>query len=454
MKIVELKLDDAMTGEGITAISLVKHPAIEQNWIAFSKNGETVAKPNKAYKFKTIDEDQRVIAGPAMIPDKLIYRKDPDGEEFFVFFNKDTIRELSERFLLQGKQNNMTLEHESTLNDLSVVESWIVEDSEKDKSAMYGFDLPPGSWFVKVKVLNDDVWNLVKDDNVSGFSVEGVFTRDIIQNSEIKMAKQTKLQGYLDKINSLFTEDQKTDDPKKPYRLAKIFEVNKWEIEVENTSFAKGEKVMAVGFEDQPSHTITAGEYMLEDGSKIQVDSESVIVLVQEKGTFSIPAQKAEDPKSDKFGTIEGEGASGSIEITFPGDALEAGAEITYLVDEVATPVPTGEYVLTDGSILVVAEEGIVGEVKPAEEEEMETDGLKGEQIDALVNGIAETIATFRTEVEAKFEAAVKTEVDKIRAEFNKPAAEVKVVTPETKAKDNIVQGLNKFVKKAKEETK
>jgi hypothetical protein len=164
MKIVELKLDDAMTGEGITAISLVKHPAIEQNWIAFSKNGETVAKPNKAYKFKTIDADQRIIAGPAMIPDKLIYRKDPgpDGEEFFVFFNKDTIRELSERFLLQGKQNNMTLEHESTLNDLSVVESWIVEDSEKDKSAMYGFDLPPGSWFVKVKVLNDDVWNLVK----------------------------------------------------------------------------------------------------------------------------------------------------------------------------------------------------------------------------------------------------------------------------------------------------
>jgi len=261
MKIVELKLDDAMTGEGITAISLVKHPAIEQNWIAFSK-GDVEVKPNPAFAFKTIDEEQRVIAGPAMIPDKLIYRKEPgpDGEEFFVFFTVDTIRELSERFLLQGKQNNMTLEHESTLNDLSVVESWIVEDSEKDKSSMYGFELPPGSWFVKVKVLNDDVWDLVKGDNVAGFSVEGVFTRDIIQNSKTQMSKKTKLQGYLDQINSLFDKDTKPEKPEKPYRMAKIFEVNKWEIEVSNTSFSKGDKVMQVGFENEPEASDQAKE--------------------------------------------------------------------------------------------------------------------------------------------------------------------------------------------------
>jgi len=210
MKIVELKLEDDKTGEGITAISLVKHPAIEQNWIAFSQ-GDVEAKPNKEFAFKTIDEDQRIIAGPAMIPEKLIYRKDPDGEEYFVFFNGTTIRTLSERFLLQGKQNNMTLEHEATLNDLSVVESWIVEDSKKDKSAMYGFDLPIGSWFVKVKVLNDDVWNLVKGNSVAGFSVEGVFTRDIIKNSNQKMKKLT-LEGHLDKIRNLFNTDEAVEE--------------------------------------------------------------------------------------------------------------------------------------------------------------------------------------------------------------------------------------------------
>jgi len=382
MKIVELKLEDGITGEGITAISLVKHPAIEQNWIAFSKDGETVAKPNKEFAFKTIDADQRIVAGPAMIPEKLIYRKDPgpDGEEYFVFFTVDTIRELSERFLLQGKQNSMTLEHESTLNDLSVVESWIVEDPEKDKSAMYGFELPVGSWFVKVKVLNDDVWDLVKDDSVSGFSVEGVFTRDIIQNSKIEMSKETKLDMYLNKVKNLFTED-----------------------------------VL------------------------------SVIPAVEVEPAAAVP---------DKFGTIEGEGANGSIEITFPGEVMEVGAEITTLVDEVATPVPTGEYVLTDGATLVVAEEGIVGEVKPAEEEaeeDMDKDGLKGEQIDALVDGIASILATFKTDVEKKIEEGHTKMAADLRVEFNKPAANVVVEIPEAEsAKNKIVQGLSKFVKEAK----
>lgn len=468
MKIVELKLDDAMTGEGITAISLVKHPAIEQNWIAFNAADEIVTPEmvrhqQQLFAFKTIDEEQRVIAGPAMIPDKLIYRIDPDGEEFFVFFNKDTIRDLSEQFLLQGKQNNMTLEHESTLNDLSVVESWIVEDSEKDKSSMYGYQLPPGSWFVKVKVLNDDVWNLVKEDSVSGFSVEGVFTRDIIKNSKLNMSKKTKLDMYLDKVRSVFKESEASE---KTFKLAKIIEVNKWDIEVSNTTFAEGDKVMATGFDGGEDYGVQDGEYLLEDGRKIQVDSDSVIVLIQEKGEFAIPAQtetqEENNDDAEKFGTVEGEGVDGSIEITFPGEVLEVGAEITTLVDEVATPVPTGEYTLSDGSTLVVVEDGVVGELKPAEEEEaaeneeeMESDSLKGEQIDTLIDGIAEIIANFQTDVKTQITESNEKLAADLRVEFNKPAAQVEIETPETeKAKDKIVQGLNKFVKAKKEETK
>jgi len=383
MKIVELKLEAEKNGEGITAISLVKNPAIEQNWIAFSQDQDNPSmgfKANKDFAFKTIDQEQRILAGPAMIPDKLIYRIDPDGEEFFVFFNGNTIRELSERFLLQGKQNNMTLEHESTLNDLSVVESWIVEDSKLDKSAVYGFDLPVGTWFVKVKVLNDDVWNLVKGDAVAGFSVEGVFTREIIKNQKTEM-KKTKLDGYLDQIRGLFTSDETTEDKPKPET----------------------------------------------------------------------------ETKSDKFGTVEAEGADGVIAINFPGDVLEVGAAITTLVDETEQPVPTGEYTLSDGTILVVVEDGVVGELKPAEtteetaDEEMESDGLKSEQIDALVNGIAEIIANFQTQVGKDIAKAVTDNAEALRLEFNKPAATVKDETPEDTNKKVIVQGLNKFIKEQKQ---
>ena len=385
MKIVELKLEDEKNGEGITAISLVKNPAIEQNWIAFSKDG--FAKPNKAFAFKTIDEEQRIIAGPAMIPEKLIYRKDPgdDGEEYFVFFNGTTIRELSERFLLQGKQNNMTLEHEATLNDLSVVESWIVEDSEKDKSAMYGFDLPVGSWFVKVKVLNDDVWNLVKGNNVSGFSVEGVFTRELIKNSKQKMTKQT-LDGYLNKIRNLFNSEEATEET----------------------------------------------------------------------------TEETQEQTAEQFGTVEAEGANGVVVITFPGEALEVGAAITYVVEEAQEPVPTGEYTLSDGTILVVVEDGVVGELRPAENaeenpEDMEAekgDGLKEEQINALVDGIADILSKFKSDVKKDIEDAVKENAEALRLEFNKPATTVEDETPEETDKDKIVKGLSKFVRERNEDGK
>jgi len=389
MKIVELKLEDDKNGEGITAISLVKNPAIEQNWIAFSKNGDMVAKPNKAFAFKTIDEDQRIIAGPAMIPDKLIYRKDPDGEEYFVFFNGTTIRELSERFLLQGKQNNMTLEHEATLNDLSVVESWIVEDSEKDKSAMYGFDLPVGSWFVKVKVLNDDVWNLVKGKSVAGFSVEGVFTRELIKNSKQQMEKTT-LDGYLNKIRSLFNTEE-----------------------------------------------------------------------TQEQTTEET-TEETQEQTTEQFGTVEAEGANGAVVITFPGEVLEVGAAITTVVEEAEVPVPTGEYTLSDGSVLVVVEDGVVGELRPAENtdenpEDMEaekSEGLKEEQVNALIDGIAEIISKFQKQVGEDIANAIAENAEALRLEFNKPATTVEDKTPEDTEKAKIVQGLSKFVREANKDGK
>jgi len=458
MKVVELKLEKDKNGEGITAISLVKNPAIEQNWIAFSKDG--IAKPDKRFAFKTIDEDQRILAGPAMIPDKLIYRKDPgeDGEEYFVFFNGTTIRELSERFLLQGKQNNMTLEHEATLNDLSVVESWIVEDSEKDKSAMYGFELPVGSWFVKVKVLNDDVWNLVKENSVAGFSVEGVFTREIIKNSKQTMKKQT-LDGYLDKIRNLFNKD---GDEAARVKLALITEISKWDIEVKNSSFAVGDEVLQV-FEDGSEIKVNDGEYLLEDGRKIHIDSDGKIVLIQERGEFNIPEQitakpkeepKPDDSGNDQFGTVEAEGADGTITINFPGEVLEVGAAITVTVEEAEVPVPTGEYTLSDGTTLVVVEEGVVGELREAEGgdedgDEMDKDGLKQEQINALIDGIADIISKFKAEIEKSTEEAVKAEIEKLRVEFNKPAGKVTPKTPEDSTKKAVVQGLSKFVEES-----
>jgi hypothetical protein len=116
--------------------------------------------------------------GPALIPNKPIYRRSGENE-YYIYFSRETVRKASELFFIRGNQSRSTLEHEIPLNGLTVVESWIVE-SEQDKSRHYDLNVPVGTWMVAMKVLNDDVWeNYVKTGKVKGFSIEAYFTDKI-----------------------------------------------------------------------------------------------------------------------------------------------------------------------------------------------------------------------------------------------------------------------------------
>ena len=151
---------------GIDAISLVEHPAIEEDFIALN---------NQRVEFATQSEEKRILMGAALVPNKPIYRVDGENE-FYVYFSEDTIRKASEMFFQKAKQNNATLEHEVGIQGLTVVESWIIEDETHDKSKKYGFDLPVGTWMVSMKVNNPEIWDgWVKTGKVKGFSIEGYF---------------------------------------------------------------------------------------------------------------------------------------------------------------------------------------------------------------------------------------------------------------------------------------
>lgn len=183
MKIIELILDEEAMLNGIDAISIVEYPAIEENFVALNRQIKS--------EFASQDEDKRLLIGPALIPNKTIYRHQ-DGEEFYVYFSRQTIRRAAELYLMRGKQNNSTLEHQAELHGLSVVESWIVEDPEKDKSALYGMKMPLGTWMVTMKVNNDAVWTeFVKTGAVKGFSIEGYFA------DKVKMGKM-EMESYSD----------------------------------------------------------------------------------------------------------------------------------------------------------------------------------------------------------------------------------------------------------------
>lgn len=191
MKIIELVLDETQSLNGIEAISIVEYPAIEENFVALNSQ--------ERVQFAAQDAEKRILMGAALVPNKPIYRNQ-DGEEFYVYFTSQTIRKAAELFLMRGNQNESTLEHEAKLTGLSVVESWIVEDEQHDKSRKYGMDLPVGTWMVSMKVNNEKVWNdFVKTGKVKGFSIEGYFVDKVNMASHIEQ----KAMDTLTKINDI-----------------------------------------------------------------------------------------------------------------------------------------------------------------------------------------------------------------------------------------------------------
>jgi hypothetical protein len=138
-----------------------------------------VKKKKKQKKFAA-DEEKRIIIGPAMVPDLRIGRRTKDGDPYEVFFTKETISMIADKYMKNQYTRNNDLMHDGTaVKDVYVVESWIKED-ENDKSTKYGYDdLPVGTWFVAMKCAKtpqgDKVWEMVKSGELAGYSVSGWF---------------------------------------------------------------------------------------------------------------------------------------------------------------------------------------------------------------------------------------------------------------------------------------
>lgn len=198
-EIIELLIDETKDEYGINAVSVVRDPAIEENFVALNKH---------EVELKEVDTEKRILMGAALIPNKQIYRRNKE-KEYYIFFSEETVRKASELFLMRSNQNNATYEHErKMLEGMSVVESWIIEDEKTDKSRLYNFNLPKGTWMISMKVNNDEVWQSVKDGEVKGFSIEGHFadkyemSKEKIEKDEIiaylKEILDTKLESYSD----------------------------------------------------------------------------------------------------------------------------------------------------------------------------------------------------------------------------------------------------------------
>jgi len=142
------------------------------------------------FVFAVDKADQHVLCGIAMVPDMEIFRKDENGDPYYVKFSAETIAKIQEKFMRELRNQATNLDHmEDTPAGAYVFESYIVEDPASDKAnTVYNLGAPKGAWIVKMRVTNEKVWQAIKAGKYKGFSIEGNF----IDKEELDKIEQDK----------------------------------------------------------------------------------------------------------------------------------------------------------------------------------------------------------------------------------------------------------------------
>lgn len=148
---------------GIELISLVDEPAVERDFIKFSKEAEIKMKVN---------EEKRIVTGVALIPGQKIYRREPNGKQYYIQFTKEAIEKAVIKFFEDRHSADANLMHEVDTEGIVYFESMLINHERGIVPAEFA-DLPDGTWIVSAKILNDGVWQLIKDGVLRGFSIEG-----------------------------------------------------------------------------------------------------------------------------------------------------------------------------------------------------------------------------------------------------------------------------------------
>jgi hypothetical protein len=235
--------DDETTG--VYAVSLVDSPAIEVDWIKLSK--EIVE-----MEF-SVSKDKQMLFGPLLIPNKLIYRRDSNGNEYNIMFDEEVIQTIADKYNENKLNDVFNFQHSNQKVEAVLLQNWIT--GEVDKSQEYNFNLPKGSWFGGIKVKDESFWNeFVKTEKVKGFSVEIMAGTELIE-----MTAQEA-----DKNKNILLMEYKTRDGL----------TLKWEGDA-----TVGTEVYLV-LEDGTEVLADNGEYELEDGTKITIESGKVAEVV------------------------------------------------------------------------------------------------------------------------------------------------------------------------------
>ena len=342
---------------GMFKISLVDEPAVMSNFLAFDK-------ARKPLMYAVANEEKRIVRGVVMRADFPIYRYDESFGEYYIIYKADTIRQMAEKYLLESRQNDVNLMHgdDSDVDGVQMVQYFIKDSANGINPA--GFEeIADGSLFAEFHIVNDDVWQQVKDGTFKGYSLEGVFDLVPEQDEEKVESIVDSLEG---KFNKLFKNFNMSKFKKFMARLSKAL------VEFASVTTDKGILAWdgdedlkagdAVFVEDAEGNRTPAedGDYKTTDGKVIKVADGKVSEIVD--------AEAEVDPaEGQELASV----ATDNGELMYDGE-LEVGTEVFVAdADGNQTAAPDGDYVTEDGKTIKVADGKVteIVEAKPAADE-------------------------------------------------------------------------------------
>lgn len=183
LDVYRIFVDPNIEGSEITMNSAVEHPAHEQGFFAFNK---------EVKKFEFNDAKQNIV-GIAIVPEKEIYRNDPEMGEFMVVFSKNDVEVMAYLYGKSQSWNNLTMNHDDSkpINTASMYYSQVI-DRDNGLTPPEAFsEVPDGTWILGYHFEDKEEYEYVRD-NFTGWSVEGNFMIEQIEKfqKQNKMSKQ------------------------------------------------------------------------------------------------------------------------------------------------------------------------------------------------------------------------------------------------------------------------
>lgn len=183
LEVFTVEFDD--TFSVFNNVAIVTIPAIEEFFIRMSKEDENID-----IKMK-LDEDRHIVSGPVLIPNLPILRE-RNGEKFYVKYTTDTIERMAINFFQTHRNTEGNVEHAYPVQGVTFFESYLLDKNRGIVPKEFA-SLPDGTWIMSAKIENEEVWKLVKDGTLNGFSID-------ISNIGLRQKKEVDEIGNVEEL--------------------------------------------------------------------------------------------------------------------------------------------------------------------------------------------------------------------------------------------------------------